>query len=49
MIKRFYKNYVWYWKMSFDYMEGYHKFYTFIGCLFKAIPFCIRCEVNKER
>lgn len=44
MIKRFIHNYVWFWKESFNFCEGYNKFWVATGCLFKTIPFCIDLE-----
>jgi hypothetical protein len=44
MIKRFIENYIWFWKASFDFMQGYNKLYITWGCLIKSIPHCIYME-----
>jgi len=44
MIIRFIKNFIWFWKESFSFMEGYNKLYITYGCIIKVIPFCIEQE-----
>lgn len=44
MIKRFICNYLWFWKESFSFMNGYSKLYIAWGCLVKSIPFCVAQE-----
>jgi hypothetical protein len=44
MIKRFIKNFIFFWKESFSFMQGYNKLYIFWGCLKGVIPFCVDME-----
>ncbi len=48
MMKRFIKNYLWFWKESFKFMEGHNKFYTAFKCFSKAIPFCVFMEKSRK-
>jgi hypothetical protein len=35
-MKTFLKQYIWFWKESFSFMEGYNKLYIIWGCLKQA-------------
>lgn len=41
---RFIRNFVWFWRESFNFMEGYSKLAIMWGCLKMSIPFCIDME-----
>ena len=40
-MKDFIKEYIWFWKESFNFMQGHNKLYIVWGCMFKSIPFAI--------
>lgn len=44
MIRRFIDSYIWFWKESFSFMQGYNKFKIGLQCLYKGIGFCIKME-----
>lgn len=41
MIKGFIKHYLWFWKESYSFMQGYNKLYITWGCLWKAQKFAL--------
>lgn len=41
MIKNFIKQYLWFWKESYSFMEGHNKLYIAWGCIWKAPKFAV--------
>ena len=47
-MRNFIKHYRWFWKESFDFMQGHNKLYITWGCIIKSIPYAISmCRWDK--